>query len=375
MAIKNQEIDTILFVLPSLGLGGSERVMINLLKSINRQKFRLCLVVVNTTSAPLLQELPADVQVIDLGCSRVLTALPRLYSVIRKIRPRVVLSTLGYLNLSLGLIRSFLPRSTVFIARESSVPSEVIARSRWGPLWSLAYKLLYKKFDRIICQCRYMREDLVTNYHIPVEKTVVINNPLDIARIESLADKEPSANIPELVENKFFVACGRLADVKGFDLLLEAFSACHDLSYDLLIIGSGPQEQKLKDFAENLGIQQKIKFLGRQSNPFYFFKRAEALILSSRYEGFPNVVLEALACGTPVIATPAPGGTCEILEGVDGCIVSATVSSADLEKAIRRWLEQPRKKIGQKIVEKYAIEKITREYEQLFSAPYSASNS
>jgi hypothetical protein len=63
------------------------------------------------------------------------------------------------------------------------------------------------------------------------------------------------------------------------------------------------------------------------------------------------------------------------LEGVDGCIVSATVSSADLEKAIRRWLEQPRKKIGQKIVEKYAIEKITREYEQLFSAPGSARNS
>lgn len=349
--------------------------MINLLKSINRQKFRLCLVVVNTTYAPLMQELPADVQVIDLGCYRVLTALPRLYEVIHKIRPRVVLSTLGYLNLALGLIRSFLPRSTVFIARESSVPSEVIARSRWGSLWSLAYKLLYKKFDRIICQCRYMQEDLVTNYHIPIEKTVIINNPLDIARIESLADKEPFANMDDLVENKFFVACGRLAGVKGFDLLLEAFAGSQDLGYDLLIIGSGPQEQKLKELAANLGIQQKIRFLGRQSNPFYFFKRAEALILSSRYEGFPNVVLEALACGTPVIATPAPGGTREILEGIDGCVVSAAVSSADLEKAIRRWLEQPRKKIGQKIVEKYAIEKITREYEQLFSCPYSASNS
>ncbi|NTV09211.1 MAG: glycosyltransferase, partial [Zoogloea sp.] len=102
-----------------------------------------------------------------------------------------------------------------------------------------------------------------------------------------------------------------------------------------------------------------------QRNPYCIVAKADALLLSSRYEGFPNVVIEALACGTPVIATPAPGGCREILEGLPGCELASSITAISLAEAIQRWLTRERIRIAEDVVAPYGVMKIVGQYEDL----------
>jgi glycosyltransferase involved in cell wall biosynthesis len=233
-------------------------------------------------------------------------------------------------------------------------------------LWQKLYRWFYRNHDEVICQSRYMRDDLVENYRYPVSRTRVINNPVDVDRILSLA-MQPAA-LPAIEANSVvLVAAGRLDPEKGFDLLIDAFALLDRAELHLVILGEGPLEADLKRRAKTSGADERIHFAGFQANPFAWFARANAFVLSSHYEGFPNVVLEALACGTPVIATPAPGGTREILDGIEGCEIAAEVSAPALSEAIASWLSGPRRKIDASVVDRYRVERIVREYEAALS--------
>ena len=139
-------------LLPTLGGGGAERVIVTLLRHFDRSLFRLSLVVIDARDAVYRQDVPDDVEFIDLGCRRVRHALPRLRSLLWRTRPDLLLSTLGHMNLAIGLLRPLLPRSTRYFARETAVVSYVVAAQHPRWLWRLAYRFLYRGFDRVICQ-------------------------------------------------------------------------------------------------------------------------------------------------------------------------------------------------------------------------------
>ena len=358
---------SILFLIPSLQGGGAERVVVTLLQHLDRSKFHLALAVVDTREAAYRDDVPEDVEFIDLGCTRVRYALPKIVRLIWQRRPDVVFSTLGHLNLALAIIRPLLPNGVRYIARETSIVSENIRSCGRPSLWRWAYRRFYGRFDSVVCQSQYMRDDLMANFALSAHKAVVINNPVDMDRVRQLAAApletgfEPTRGEDGAAPIQL-VAAGRLSSEKGIDLLIEALALCGNPRLRLTILGEGPLRGDLERLARDKGVSQQVRFAGFQKNPYPFFARADAFVLSSRFEGFPNVVLEALACGTPVIAMPAPGGVKEILEGMPGCVLAESVSAESLAEAIGRMPFGRR--LPPSVVNPYAVDRIVSLYAQ-----------
>jgi len=356
----------LLVVVPSLQGGGAERVIVTLLRNLSRKKFHLALAVVDTRNAIYRRDLPDDVEFIDLRCSRVRRAMLKLGWLIWKRRPDVVLSTLAHLNLSLAVLRPLLPRGIRYVARETIVVSLLSSAYRLPFWWQRAYRYFCPRLDTVICQSEDMQEDLIKNFGLRSEKIVVINNPVDVARIRALALEPVDTGITRTQDLETaiqLVAVGRLHRQKGFDLLINAMALCRNRCLQLTLLGDGPMLDDLQRLTAALELDARVRFVGFQINPYPFLRQADAFILSSRFEGFPNVVLEALACGTPVIATPAPGGVREILRRAKGCAIAESISAEGLAKAIQNFTFG--RAIDETILDSYSVEAITRQYEQV----------
>lgn len=356
----------VVFIIPTLTGGGAERVIVTLARHLDRERFRITLAVVDMRNSALREDIPSDVGFIDLGAARVLYALPKIITMIRRLRPDVVFSTLGHLNVALAMVRFLLPRKVWTVARETTMISCSLRLQRHRAMWEMLYRRFYRNHDEVICQSRHMRDDLVRNFRFPGSKSCVIHNPVDVDRIRALA-VHPVTSLPIESHAVKLVAAGRLDREKGFDLLIEALALLNRPSVHLTLLGEGPLEGDLKRRAVQSGLGERIHFVGFQANPFSWFVRSDAFVLSSYYEGFPNVVLESLACGTPVIAVPAPGATQEILDGVEGCVVAREVSAPALAEAIERWLSGPRRRVDAAAIEPYRVERILPEYESALS--------
>ncbi|MEO7392398.1 MAG: glycosyltransferase [Ramlibacter sp.] len=355
---------TVLFLIPTLTGGGAERVIVTLLTHLDRSRFRAILGVVDTRGEVFRQDIPADVEFIDLEATRVRYALPRILRLIWSRQPDVVFSTLSHLNLALSIIRPLFPRHLRSIARESCVISKTLETSRFPRLWNWLYRKFYARHDLLVCQSRDMQDDLTQTFGIAASKSVLIHNPVAVKAIRAKAGA-PVSHPAFDTGSAVLVAAGRLEPQKGFDLLVEAIALLDDAGIQLIILGEGRGEDGLRALARQKSVSERVHFAGFQANPYAWFARADAFVLSSRYEGFPNVVLEALACGTPVIATPAPGGINELLAGREGCVVAREISAPALAAAIGEWLGGARKKVAADAVEPYAVERIVRQYEDI----------
>ena len=362
----------VLFLIPSLRGGGAERVIVTLLRHLDRHRFSLALAVVDTRGAVFLEHLPTDVELIDLRCRRVRYAIPEIMALIWRRRPEAVFSTLGHLNLALAMLRPLLPTGVRYVARETTVPSHGVKEYRFPFAWAQITRLFYPLFDLVVCQSTAMQSDLVEHFSFPEKKTVLIHNPVDIEFILGMAQdgNRPTATDPDSIG---FVAAGRLGSEKGFDLLIEAFALLKDSRVQLDILGEGPLRDELEQLVRSKGLSDQIRFVGFQANPYAWFARADAFVLSSRYEGFPNVVLEALACGTPVIATPAPGGVREILDDIAECHVAEAVSANSLSLAIAAFISGSRERVPATAVAPYALERIVGQYEQVLLSGATAT--
>lgn len=355
----------VLFVLPSLAGGGAERVIVTLLQYLDRERFRLSLAVVNMQSPAYLADVPADVEVIDLGCRRVRHAAWRLISLIRGRRPDVVFSTLGHLNLMIAFLIPWLPKTSRFIAREASVASKsMYLHSRpWLIAW--LYKRLYKRFDRVVCQSESMRDDLIREYGLPAAKAVVIGNPIAIERVRIQSGE---GAVPAEMKPGCFnvVAAGRLSHEKGMDLLLHAVSLCKDIPINAVILGEGPLRGNLERQIAESGLSDRVTLAGFKANPYVYFAHADLFVLSSRVEGFPNVVLEALACGISVAATPCADVLDDILVESGGGWLAPGISGPELAETLRAAYAAPRRVPDIRRLEaRFGAREVAEEYERV----------
>jgi len=294
---------TILMIVPTLSAGGSERIIAFLANNLDRRKFNIFLCVMDGKDNFYEIDLE-NVTLIDLHTKRARYAVYRIYKVIRKIKPGIVFSTLGHLNILIAILKSFLPREIKFVARESVIPS-LGNKYSWNPwLFNFLTRKFYNKFDKIICQSQYMQMDLVRNYKIPVTKTIVINNPVTVLPAKQIS------YFP--VDSYNFLSVGRLAPEKGYDRILKALVPIKD-KYLYHIVGNGPELNSLTALVQQYGLEGKVMFHGNVQNPFDKFDHCDIFLMGSRYEGFPNVLLEAGMYKIPTVAFDAPGGIAEII--------------------------------------------------------------
>ena len=313
---------TILFVMPQLNMGGAERVITLIMNSIDREIFDVKLILFNSRG-DLVETILSDIEIYDLDIYSVSRGLIPLFRKIYQIKPNIVFSGIGHLNISIApfipIFRYIVPK-IYWIARQSSILSLNNQKEKSPKLYEWLYKRVYKNYDKIICQSNYMQKDLIDRYLFPIEKSVVINNPVDIESIErlSLAELEYPFD-----SNRFnLLSVGQLRPEKRQEHIIRAFAKLGE-GYSLTLIGEGDSKERLEDLAYQLGISKFIRFIGYQANPYSYMKRADILVLSSEYEGFPNVVSEANICGLGVISYKCAGGVAEIIkDGVNGLLVA-----------------------------------------------------
>lgn len=309
----------VLVTLTDLHGGGAQRVMLLLLRELERSAFEPHLAVVRN-DGPLREELPADVPLHDLGARRVAAAAAPLVALARRLHPDVLLSTIFHMNQLALLARPLLPRGTRIVIREAITPSLSFANSPRGRLSGLLLRLLYPTADRVVCQCRFMADDLARHFGVPPARITTIYNPIDRTRIAARA-KSGGSPFAGSGPGPHVVAIGRLHYQKGFDELLRAFRGLLALEPDarLWILGEDPDAERrtrkdLEALAAQLGVAERVRLPGFVDNPYRYLEHADLFVLSSRYEGLPNVLLEALSLGCPVLALDRPGGTREIME-------------------------------------------------------------
>ena len=301
---------SILFILPDLETGGAERIVTTIANHLPRSTFEPKILLLRKEGG-YLEFLKDDVEIIDIKTPRIRHSLKPILNEIRQRKPDIVFSGFGEVNAYLALFLKLFPKIK-FIARETNVVSKHVTRKEIR----FFYKF-YNNYDKIICQSDDMQSDLIENFKIKKEKLFKINNPVDFEFInEKLATSEKPESFKDNCKN--IVAIGNLSSRKGFDNLLKVFSHLKNEKILLHILGDGRDKELLHQMKKDLGLENVI-FHGQQKNPYQFLKFADLFILSSRYEGFPNVLLEAGACGTYSLANNCPGGITEIIQhGING---------------------------------------------------------
>lgn len=357
---------TILFALPAMCMGGSQRVLANVLAHIDTARFEPHLAVLK--DAEMWLDVPPNVEVHELGAARARHASLSLTKICWKIRPQTVLSTSAHLNSALVCARPLLPPDTRLLVRQGAdITSPQAAPSR---LRALFYKYAYRRADLVICQSDHMRETLIREFNLPRNKVARIYNPVDIASIAKSATQVPSP-FPDGGLN--LVAAGRLSHEKGFDLLLRAMPRVREVFPGVIatLVGEGPEFSALQTLCRELNLESCVKFVGAQRNPYPFLKHADLVVLPSRTEAFPNVVLEAIALGTPVVAANCCGALSEISSCKQHLRVANDSTSPSLASEILRAL-QDGVKSGKccpdpQFEARFGVQAITQQYEHVLS--------
>jgi len=245
---------------------------------------------------------------------------------------------------------------------------------RW--FHKLVMRFVYKLANKIVVVSQGVAQDLIENFGVKKEKIAVIYNFQDLEEINKASLEELGEFKNLFLKNKVVISVGRLASQKGFQYLIEGFKKVVEKHPEtiLVILGEGKLEEELEKLIENLNLKEKVFLLGFQKNPFKFLKNSSIFVLSSVQEGLPMVLIEAMACGLPVIATDCPGGNKEILDpdcnlkvekmrlGEYGILIPPK-NPEEISKAISLLLENEnlRKEYAKKSLERakdFSVEKI-----------------
>ncbi len=356
-----RRVDVALF-LPTLDGGGAERVMLDLASAFVDDGRVVDLVLASRRGA-YLGEVPEGVRVVDLRRSRVATSLLPLAAYLRRVRPRSLLSTLEHANVLALVVRRLAPGVRVVVREANTASRELRGGSAADRILFRAMRWAYPGADALVAVSTGVSRDLTGALGVPPERVHVIHNPVLTARVRRGAE-EPldhpwfAAGQPPVV-----VGTGRLAPQKRFDTLLRAFArARRRTDCRLVILGEGDERGRLEALARELGVSEEAQLPGFVTNPFPYMARAGAFVLSSAFEGLPNVLIQALSLGTPVVATDCPSGPDEILDGGRLGALVAVGDDAAMADAIVAALAAPRREPPPEWYRRYDQAAVARRY-------------
>ena len=354
----------IAFILPTMEVGGAEKVLSSIIAQIDKKKFEPILILLERRG-PFLERIPPEVRIVELGHKRASKAFVAIISALRELRPDIVISSIFYLNIVVGIAMYFAGGSSKLIVRETTLPSKTKFLSS-KLLQKFIARLAYRRASLLVCQSIAMAEDSSSFYRVPLTKIRVIGNPVE-EHCELVETHRPN---DVATSRKFkLLAMGRLNHLKNFHLLIRSFALLDKSLFSLLLVGEGEEESSLRQLVSDLQLTDSVEIAPFTLTPAVFMAEADALVLSSSSEGFPNVVVEALACGTPVVATSCNGVMKELVsDGFNG-YVSLTDTPEELAGCIKSIsaTNVDREAIKNDVVTRFGMRKIIAVYETLFS--------
>jgi glycosyltransferase involved in cell wall biosynthesis len=273
-------------------------------------------IVVNQAVGELRELCPQGVELVDLACSRTLHAIPKLVAFIRERTPDVLLSNLDYNNVA-ALLANIIARgkTRLIICQHNSLARDYGRTKGWSHRFiPVAYRFFSAQIARAVAVSGGIETELQNRAHLPADKVVLIHNPVIGENFENKAAQPIRRPWVAPPGSPVFITAGRLVPAKDHQTLIRAFAICREkVDSRLIVLGEGELRDSLRELCDELQIGEYVYFLGFQENPLPFFREADAFVLSSYSEGFGNVLVEALGCGTPVISTNCPHGPAEIL--------------------------------------------------------------
>src|SRR4030043_546601 len=378
-------MDKIAFFINNMAGGGAERVVSVLLKNLSRKNREFFLIVLEDK---FYYQIPNDVKIIRLKAR--FFGFLKLKKIIKENKIDLVFSFLGRSNYTNILAKLFGSNHRIYINERINPSKMHLGINPKAILNRFLIRRLYKKADLIFTNSLGTKNSLNKDFGVDSNRIKVIYNPIDIEKIQNLCHNSLEPEYQEIFENPVIINIGRLTKQKGQEYLIRAFkniitcrtrrgpTSDHDPRSDLGsaesaklgILGEGELEKDLRDLAKKLGLENDIFFFGWQKNPFKFLSRAKVFVLSSLWEGLPNTLIEALACGCPAISTDCPSGPNEIIETDRSGILLPVKDERALAQAIIKILSNPSFsqeliKNGKKRAEDFSVKNIINQYERI----------
>ena len=286
-------------VLPDLGAGGAQRVMLAFAKGLADAGRSVAVFAVAREGSTPRVVIPPGILPHEIGAQRLRSGILPLLRELDAWNPDIVVSVMGYLNLSLLAMRGRLKGCLRIVVREANeLEATRAALPSWIPARA-AYRFLYGRADLVIAPTAAIAASIAAWTGLGADRLAVVPNPVDVEalrRAASPAKRRPGGGLR-------IVAAGRLVEQKAFDRLIDAVSGL-DLDAHIAIFGSGPQRSALAARIAAAGLAERVSLEGHVHDLPAWIAGADVFALPSRWEGLPNVALEALALGTPVVATP-----------------------------------------------------------------------
>ena len=325
------------------GQGGVERMVTNLARGFLAQGFAVDMLLIKAKGEHLAN-IPRQVNVIKLKAQHNITCLPEITAYLKHTPPQALLVA-KHRAIRMAVIARYLAGSRVrLVGRLGTTVSGALSGQSWlrKALWHWDMRFFYRWVDKLIAVSDGVRDDVLTITGLAPERVVVANNPVVVPEIMDKAQQPPPHQWLVNKEFPVIVAAGRFTRQKDFATLLDALAIVNQTrSCRLIILGEGKLRADLESQVERLGLQQQVAMPGFTDNPYAYMARSDLFVLSSRWEGSPNVLKEALSLGIPVVATDCPSGPRQILrDGKFGPLVAMGDAPA-LAQAVVQVLDAP----------------------------------
>lgn len=331
------------FVLPSLNGGGAERAAVQVLNGLDQGAWDRSMFLFERTG-PYLTDLDPAITLQAASSPARGARWQSLRRFIKASRPDVVVAYLSYATALTATRAAHTGARVVFNQQTPMSAFLTDADYQWGQGWrrivfTATSRLTYSAADLIIATSRGVADDLTQNFGVSPDAVRVVPNPVDLDGVRTLAGESLDAAADIGGTTPVIVAAGRLADAKNYPMLIDSMRILRtSVPARLFILGQGELEPALRRQIAEHHLQDAVTLLGFHRNPWKYIVRADVFALSSHYEGFGNVLIEAMALGVPVVATASAGTRDIVSHGGDGLLVEPHTADA-MAAALRSVLE------------------------------------
>lgn len=363
--MNSSPFETIALFLPSVSGGGAERVFVQLANNFAERGHTVHIVLASATG-PYLRELSPNVEIFDLKSPRISRSVPRLVKYMRKHRPAALLSGLEHANIVAAVAKCVARVPTRVVTSVRSLPSVAYSVSMsWRSRAVLKLSRITTRLpDNTIANSMAAADDYSEFFGVPRHRIDVIYNPIAIEQIQNLSRTPLTHAWFDQGSPPVILSVGRLDVLKDFPTLIKAFAiARQQISCRLLILGEGPERPVLEKLVAALDLDSDtVQMPGFHENPYRYMRRSAVFTSSSLTEGCPNALMQAMACGTPIVSTNSLGGVREVLEdGKWGRLVPVGDEKALADAIVSVLKNQDPVDVSQRAND-YSLESISRQY-------------